>query len=249
MARKKININNIENQVLEEEIVDFGENDTEISSMSSVGASQEVSAAKPKRKGLLFLTLIMVFIILLSVTLKIILPQGTPIPTIDIKFKCNTNIQINIEASGQLSNRTQLLPGDTLEAKVEFWLEATEKTDYSLKNQVFVKTRIYGKLDNKFENELFGYELDGNWYKSINGYYYYNKMITLAPQGEEIVKEKFDTSIKIEETVGNDYQGKNVELIIEFSILQAQYDAISDVWKDAPASWKEEMVEKYPDQL
>ena len=240
MARKKINLNLIQEQAIEE---DFVEDNKVVETMSSVGGS-EVSATKPKRKGLLFLSLLLVFVVLLSITLKIILPQGAPIPTIDIKFLCKTDIQITVGTTGQFSDRTDLLPGDTLDAKVEFWLEPTEKTDYSLDNSVFVKARIYGKLNDQFKPNLFGYELDENWVKSINGYYYYNKMISLGKKGE-INKEEFDTDIKIENTVGNEYQGKRVELIIEFTILQAEYDAISDIWKDAPYSWKNEMYSKY----
>ena len=245
MARKKINLNNIKDQVLEEEIVAYEEDDTLIETMSPAGgASGETSAAKPKRKGLLFLSLLLIFIILLSVILKIILPQGTPIPTIDIKFDCLTDIKMDIGTNGQFTDRDKLLPGDTLDATVEFWLEPTENTDLSLNNQVFIKTRIYGKLNDEYLPNLFGYELDGNWVKSINGYYYYNKIIALGPNGEKI-PETFETKIKIEKTVGNDFQGKKVQLIIEFSILQAEFEAVDDVWKDAPYSWRVAMYDKY----
>lgn len=241
MARRKINLNNIKEQVIEEEIIENSE-ESLIEPMGPAGG--ELSATKPKRKGLLFLSLLLIFIVLLSVTLRIILPQGEPIPTIDIKFDCITDIKMDIGTSGQFTDRDKLLPGDTLDASVEFWLEPTENTDYSLKNQVFVKTRIYGKLDDEYLPNLFGYELDGNWMKSINGYYYYNKIISLGENGE-IVPEKFETKIKIEKTVGNKFQGKNVQLIIEFSILQAEYDAITDVWKDAPYSWRQDMYNRY----
>lgn len=242
MARKKINLKNIQEEALNEDVFEEVNDSALIETMEPVGNSQG-APQKPKRKGLLFLTLLLVFIILLSITLKIILPQGTPIPAIDIKFISNTDIQIDLGMSGQFSDRTELLPGDVLDAKVQFWLEPTENTDYSLNNSVFVKTRIYGKLDDEFKPNLFGYELtDGNWIKAINGYYFYNKIITLGKNGE-IKKEEFETDIRIEKTVGNEYQGKKVELCIEFSILQAEYDAISDVWKDAPTSWKNTMYQ------
>ena len=65
MARKKINLENIKEQVLEDEAI-VEENETSIEAMSSVGAGSETTAVKPKRKGLLFLSLLLIFIILLS---------------------------------------------------------------------------------------------------------------------------------------------------------------------------------------
>ena len=246
MARRKINLNDIKDQVIEEELA-VSQDDTLIEPMSPAGgASSETSGAKPKRKGLLFLTLIFVFIILLSIILKMILPQGSPIPTINITFDCDATVNLHVDAGGVFTNRDKLLPGDTLDAAVTFSLKPNEdgSTDLTLKNQVFVKTRIYGKLNDEYLPNLFGYELDGNWVKSINGYYYYNKILALGPNGEEM-EESFETKIKIEKTVGNEFQGKIVDLVIEFTILQAEYEAINDVWKDAPYSWRLDMYNKY----
>ncbi len=245
MARKKINLNTIKEQALEEDLVLQEESSQSIVAMSPAGSSVENTALKPKRKGLLFLALLLIFIILLSITLRAIFPQGKEIPSINITFLCNSDIHISVANVGQFSDRTDLLPGDVLDATIDFWLEPTEETDYSLNNSVFVKTRIYGKLDGKFQANLFGYELDDKWVKSINGYYYYTKIISLAPKGSDPIVESFKTNILIEKTVGNEYQGKTVELCIEFTILQAEYDAIQDVWRDAPYVWQQDMYTKY----
>lgn len=244
MARKRIKLDDLKDEVLQQEVVNEDEGSGNIEPMSSVGASAELGATKPKRKGLLFLSLLLTFIVLLSVTLKIILPQGEPVPQIDITFVCSSDFNLTLKTNETSSNRTLVLPGDTLTTTVKFKLQKNDNTDLTLNNSVFVKTRIYGKLGDEYKPNLFGYELDGNWTKSINGYYYYNKIISLGPDGES-VEEELSTNILIDKNVGNEYQGKAVKVVIEFTILQAEYEAIDDVWKDAPYAWQQEMYNKY----
>ena len=58
-------------------------------------------------------------------------------------------------------------------------------------------------------------------------------------------KETFDTEIHVSESLDNRFNGKQMELRIEFSILQAEYAAIADVWKDSPYQWRESIRVKY----
>ncbi len=244
MARKRIKIDELKDGVLQEELAENSVDNNTIEPMSPVGNTAEVGAAKPQRKGLLFLSLLLVFIVLLSVTLKIVLPQGDPIPQIDISFVCSSDFHLKLKTSGGTLNRTEVLPGDTLETTVAFGLDKNDNTNLSLNNSVFVKARIYGKLGNEYRTNLFGYELDGNWTRSINGYYYFNKILSLGANGESVMEE-MTTNIIIGENVGNELQGKNVKVVIEFTILQAEYEAILDVWKDAPYVWQQAMYNKY----
>lgn len=241
MALKDRNINKVnEDILLEQDGVVSSSNSQAISSMSTVNGKD----GKKKRKGLLFLALIFVLIILLTITLRLVFPEGDAIAEISVKFMFDSDIDLVIKSESSAEDRYVLLPGDRIPATITFWLEGNDLTDYSQNNSVFVRARIYGVLDDEKYWDIFQYTLDDEyWIQSVNNYYYYNNIVRLKTNEDD--KQKLQTEIHITESLDNRFNGREMELRIEFSVLQAEYQAIGDIWKDSPYQWREDIRNKY----
>ena len=44
-------------------------------------------------------------------------------------------------------------------------------------------------------------------------------------------------SLEIDKSIGNEFAGKTIKIVFEAEVLQAQYQAIFEMWPTAPYEW------------
>ena len=106
-------------------------------------------------------------------------------------------------------------------------------------NDVFLRIRaVIESEDNFFPNTIVLTFTDGGrWFKGLDGFYYLQKTPgtsgVLSP-GEKI---SISRSLLIDKTVGNEFAGKSITIMFEAEVLQAEYQAILEIWPTAPYEW------------
>ena len=149
--------------------------------------------------------------------------------------------RITVDEDG--NEYVRLLPGDDFVGK--FYI--TSKTDTNQTTppgSVFLRFRTYATVADNFYGSIFDCSINNsefeNWYKGLDGYLYYNKLL----HPEETVSVDVKISINGERTTNN-LQGKSINLVGEFEVLQSanqSYQSIAEMWQTAPYSWRTNII-------
>ena len=75
------------------------------------------------------------------------------------------------------------------------------------------------------------------WFEGNDGYYYYTKTDDCSGVISPNQSVEISQVITIGEEVGNDYAGKSLNINFNAEALQANYQAIVEIWKTAPSEW------------
>ena len=203
------------------------------------------TAVAPKNLKKFFIILTSVLLALLigvGVTLYLMFPRPVRPSDISINFRADVDVAIRDSLGVLLEDQnletTRALPGDKIDYSFKLYTEKNEEsTDVNLDVFLRIKAGVYcGK--NFFPNTVELTFIDNDmWFKGGDGYYYLKKTDTsdgvLSP-GERI---ELTRNLQIDKSLGNEFAGKDIRIVLEADVLQAQYQAIDELWPTAPSEW------------
>ena len=136
------------------------------------------------------------------------------------------------------------MPGDKIDYTFEIYTQTNAETDSNVNLDVFlrIKAGIIAE-NNYFINSVnLSFTDNGEWFKGGDGYYYLRKLndgSTKQTDGVLSPNEKISItrSMEIDKRIGNEYAGKTIQIAFEAEVLQAQYQAIFEIWPTAPYEW------------
>lgn len=227
-----------------------------VGAKTSIVGSQNLSqpTAKPKNKKKfwsIFIVVILAILVAVSLTLILIWPR--PIRPADISLEFETDVKLTgldaiIERNPNDPSNIIVMPGDTFGCA---FTVKTQKNEQSTGENLDVFVRIKAGLivdDNYYDNLIsINFASTSAWYKGNDGYYYMQKWPkidesnpgnpdgVLSP-GENI--GDITKSIKLSEEIGNSFAGKKMQIVFYAEALQAQYQAIGEMWPTSPVEWK-----------
>ena len=211
-----------------------------IGSQSTITGAQKVPQTAVPAKNLKKLFIILgtvglVILLSLALTLILVFPTASRVIDINIDFHASADIVISDE---EWTSSSKILPGDKIDYTFNISTSINEQsTDANL--DVFLRIRAsISSEDNFFPNTIvLTFTEGGRWFKGIDGFYYLQKTPgttgVLSP-GEKI---SISRSLLIDKTVGNEFAGKSITIMFEAEVLQAEYQAILEIWPTAPYEW------------
>ncbi len=198
-----------------------------------------VRAKSAKKVVIASLVVLLALIIAVSVTLILVFPNQKRVNDISISFEPSVVFQPVIAGAGQGEERQYVMPGDEVKCTFNIKSAINSKSDESVNLDVFVRFKFdFDTEDNYFSTLTLNF-IDGDmWYKGVDGYYYLTKGLSspsgvLSP-GEEIEIIK---GFYIDTALGNEFAGKTVRVNFDCQALQANYQAIVELWPTAPYQW------------
>ena len=209
------------------------------------------TTVKPKNRKRFFIILIAVVLsILVAVSFVLILisPRAVRPSDISLDFKANIDFTLKddlgiVIGEGDLAKK-QVMPGDKIDYTFELYTQTNEQTDTSVNLDVFLRIKASMLAeDNYFANAInLSFTDNGQWYKGGDGYYYLRKTgngDTSQTDGVLSPNEKISItrSMEIDKRLGNEYAGKEITILFDAEVLQAQYQAIFEIWPTAPYEW------------
>jgi len=210
------------------------------STPSVVVGSEKItqSTVSPKNIKKFFAILVAVLLSLLvgiSFVLILLFPRPVRPSDISLDFNVNTNIIISGE---DLETGRKVMPGDKIDYSFEL---STTKNQESVGEDLDVFLRIKASItteSNYYTNVVNLHFIDNDqWYKGGDGYYYLQK--TNYDDGLLSPDEKITIirSMEIDKLLGNEFAGKPIQILFDAEVLQAQYQAIDEIWPTAPYEW------------
>ena len=159
---------------------------------------------------------------------------------IDNKVAQTLTVDGNIggEVVNEMTNIDNIVPGDTINKNINIlpkatapsllrvkiepnWYDVDKKSDLSVKN---IEVLYTDSVEKSFRE-------DGSkdyWYKS-GEYLYYMDFVTTKDKAMEIVKGiKFNGGD--DDINANQYQGKNLKMVVDLDLIQAKHKAYSAKW-------------------
>lgn len=216
-----------------------------VSPTSGILGSERVPEKTVKAKStkiLLIATVAILLALIIGITtvMLIITPQSRRMNDISINFIAGSEFEpISISAGGgEGEERQYVMPGDSV--KCTFNIESKKDPNFTddVNLDVFLRFKVYFETDDNYFSTITLNFIDGDtWIKGVDGYYYYTKGANskgvLSP-GDKIEITK---SFYIDTSIGNEYAGKKVAVNFDAQVLQANYQAINELWPTAPYSW------------
>ena len=213
-------------------------------STNIVGAEkvkEKTAPQKSKKIAIIALLAVLVAIIIgVSTTMIIVFPNKSRMNDISINFITKSSFEpIIISGGSQDEDRQLIMPGDTV--KCTFSLESQKDENFDddgVNLDVFLRFRVYFEAGENFFSTLhLNLVSDDTWIKGVDGYYYYSKGVNsdgvLSP-GDRL---EISRSFYIDEKLGNEYAGKQVNVYFDAEVLQANYQAAVELWPSAPPMW------------
>ena len=108
---------------------------------------------------------------------------------------------------------------------------------------ILFKFSIFVMIDGIVDNDIAGqldFYIDSTKYVRSGSEFYYVGYLS-AGQSEVIYNDIF-----LDSTIGNFYQGKEIDFIISVEAIQAQNEAYKDLWQDAPLTWTQQIENILP---
>ncbi|HAJ77935.1 MAG TPA: hypothetical protein DCO89_02580 [Clostridiales bacterium] len=175
--------------------------------------------------------------ILVAVAFVLIVINPKPIRPSDISL--DFNVDTNIIISGEdLDTGRKVMPGDKIDYSFEI---ATSKNQDSEEVNLDVFLRIKASViieSNYYSNVMVLTFIDENqWYKGGDGYYYLQKTDFTDGLLSPDEKIKIIRHMEIDKKLGNEFAGKPINIEFTAEVLQAQYQAIEEIWPTAPYEW------------
>lgn len=215
------------------------------SQASGIVGSERVleKTVKAKSSKIIIIATVAILLAILigvSTVMLIVTPQSRRMSDISINFVANSEFEpIAISAGGaEGEERQYVMPGDSVKCtfKIESQKDPNFTADVNL--DVFLRFKVYFETDdNYFSSISLNFIDEDKWIKGVDGYYYYSKGSNskgvLSPGDKiEIIK-----SFYIDTQLGNEYAGKKVAVNFDAQVLQANYQAIMELWPTAPYTW------------
>lgn len=203
------------------------------------GERVQVATSKPVNLKKLWITLVVVLLTILivaSTALILVYPKPSRVNDINIDFTTQFSYA-PISVDQEIPENYKAMPGDELECKFTIQSEVNEEsTEGNL--DVFLRVKAYFVDDENFISGVdFSFVDDDCWFKGADGYYYYTKTDTCKGVISPGDKIEISKTIKIGNNMGNDYAGKSLDILFSAEALQANYQAIGEIWKTAPFEW------------
>ena len=199
-----------------------------------------------------FFAILVAVVLTLLVTVAFVLIVINPKPVrpndISLDFKSKFTYYINgepveiddgVDPSGDgLNTERKVMPGDRIDYSFEISTSKNaESEDVNL--DVFLRIKASVIMEhNYYSNVIVLTFIDDNqWYRGGDGYYYLQKTDfsdgVLSPEE----KIKIIRYMEIDKHLGNEYAGKHITIDFQAEVLQAQYQAIEEIWPTAPYEW------------
>ena len=201
-----------------------------------------------KRFFIILIATVLSMMVGISFVLILISPRAIRPSDISLDFNANINFTLIddfgvIVDEGSLQN-TKVMPGDKIDYTFEIYTQTNSETDLDVNLDVFLRIKA-GIIS---ENNYFGdgvnlsFTDNSEWYKGGDGYYYLRKTgngDTKQTDGVLSPNEKISItrSMEIDKRLGNEFAGKKIQIAFDAEVLQAQYQAIFEIWPTAPYEW------------
>lgn len=190
----------------------------------------------------LFITIIslVMALVLATVIFAVFLPRPSSPNDIFITLSADMNI-VKIDSDVPEGTDIKLMPGDSLNSKFKV---ASAGTDEFSKAEVFIRVKIYAIVDENYYDNLFTFDTASeewlnNWMVAADGYVYLRKVLVANTSIE------FASKLTLDKNIGNDMQGRQIQLVFLAEALQAGEDgqqAIASIWETAPQTWRDEII-------
>ena len=171
----------------------------------------------------------------LALALIVVFPRTTRTIDIDINFNASADIVISDE---QMTSRSKIMPGDKIDYTFNISTSKNENSsDANL--DVFLRIRASIQSENNFfpNTVVLTFTDGGRWFRGIDGFYYLQKTANTSGVLSPGDKISISRSLKIDTSVGNEFAGKSITIMFEAEVLQAEYQAILEIWPTAPYEW------------
>lgn len=217
----------------------FSKTNAQKSNVIVSGERVQVSTSKPiniKKLSITLVVILLAVLIVASTVLILVYPKPTREKDINISFTTQFSYApISIDEDTQ--DNYKVMPGDELQCKFTIQSDVNEdSTEGNL--DVFLRVKAYYVGDQNYISGVdFSFIDDDCWFKGADGYYYYTKTDDckgLMSPGDRLEISK---TIKISKEMGNEYAGKSVNIFFSAEALQANFQAIEEIWKTAPYEW------------
>lgn len=217
----------------------FSKTTAQKSNIVSGGERVQVATSKPINKnklGIVLIVILLTVLIVASTALILVYPRPSRMSDINIDFTTQFSYA-PISVDHEVPDNYKAMPGDQLECKFAIQSDVNENsTEGNL--DVFLRVKAYFVGDGNYLSGVdFNFVDEDCWFKGADGYYYYTKTNNcrgvLSP-GDKIEISK---TIIIGTDLGNEYAGKSVGIMFSAEALQANYQAIGEIWKTAPFEW------------
>lgn len=216
---------------------------------TSIVGAQNLSqpTAKPKNpKKFWSIFIVAVLSILVAVSLTLILVWPHPIRPVDISLEFETDVKLTgldamIERNPDDPTNIIVMPGDSFGC--EFTVKTHKKDQSADENlDVFVRVKAGVIVDDNYYDNLISINFDNTsaWYRGNDKYYYMQKCQS-NPDGVLSPVEdvgNITKSVELSEDIGNLFAGKKMQILFYAEVLQAQYQAIDEMWPTSPIEWK-----------
>ena len=208
---------------------------------SAVSSGERVQPAitrpiNKKKLGIIFIVVLLTVMVVASTVLILVYPRESRLSDISVNFTTEFSLAPISVDHGDMTNY-KVMPGDEFDCN--FTIQSDVAEDSGSGNlDVFlrVKASFVGN-DNYFSGVEFNFVDDDCWFKGADGYYYYTKSNggkgVVSPGDRIVVSKRLAVDIK----TGNEYAGKSVNILFSAEALQANYQAIKEIWITAPYEW------------
>ena len=205
----------------------------------SSGERVQVATSRPVNIKKFWITLMVVLLtVLIVASTTLILINPTPNRPSDISIDFTTNFSYApISITEETPNNYKAMPGDKLQCKFKIQSNANAQSTGDNLN-VFLRIKVSFVNDNNYISSA-GFNLlnEDCWFEGNDGYYYYTKTDDCSGVISPNQSVEISQVITIGEEVGNDYAGKSLNINFNAEALQANYQAIVEIWKTAPSEW------------
>lgn len=225
-------------------------NESKLVHKTSVVESKRIpeKTVRGKNKKIIIISLVVILLAILiavSTTMIVVYPTASRIKDINIDFTATSEFKpVEIESDVSGEPRQYALPGDRIEGEFTITAKRTAGYEGTENLDVFLRFKVSMDLE---DNSIMSYDNEGNetltlgfvdnvntWTRGVDGYYYLNRVLSPGETPDVISVSK---DFIISTAIGNEYAGKKVGIGFEAEVLQANYQAIMELWPTAPYIW------------
>ena len=220
---------------------------SEVTSVEKV-TQTTVSPRNLKRFFTILISVVLTLLVGVAFVLIVINPRPSRPNDISLTFNSKSMYYINgelVEFDGgvnpigeNLNSNRKVMPGDKIDYSFEISTSRNAETE-DVNLNVFLRVKAYVEIESNFYSNVvsLAFTNDDQWYKGGDGYYYLQKSDfddgLLSPDE----KIRIIRHMEIDKATGNEFAGKPIEVGFTAEVLQAEYQAIEEIWPTAPYEW------------
>ena len=212
------------------------QNKTIVSTQKIVPDTPELVLSSKSKKIIIGVVSGIIAIVLVLGLLFAVWPKPTSPADIFIDFDVTGEFDfddISFNETIAPGQTNKVMPGDSFNAKFDI----TSTDDKGSTDEVYVRIKLYAIAENNYYSNLFSYNVSNDdWFEGADGYIYLKQTLKANTSIE------FCNKINLDKQIGNDFQGKSINVYFEAECLQAgsySYQAITEEWPTAPYAWKQ----------